>query len=279
MEVVLLTVTLASLATAIGTSFLAWRVMRADRLRSEARIAALAADLGMDDRERPERLRPQAAAVSAPVIPAPVSAPIIPATVSSAPDLDLSIADETAPASDGMFAVRPRGRSTARVVAGVGIAAAIVALVIGTLVLTSDRSTSAHARRPAAAAAPAPAATTAADVPLALIALGHEREKDRLTVRGVVRGTATAASDPLTAVVLLFNREGSEIGSGRAEVAPAGPDPAGDRTFVITVPSAGDVGRYRISFRSADHVVPHVDRRAQPGTAKQAVLNVANSQF
>ena len=278
MEVVLLTVTLASLATAIGTSVLAWRVMRADRLRSEARIAALAADLGMNDREGPERLRPQAA-VSARVIPAPVSAPIIPAPVSSSPDLDLSIADETEPASDEMFAVRPRGRSMPRVVAGVGIAAAIVALVIGTLVLTSDRSTSEHARRPAAAAAPAPAATTTADVPLELIALGHEREKDRLTVRGVVRGTKPAASDPLTAVVLLFNREGSEIGSGRAEVAPAGPDPAGDRTFVITVPSAGDVGRYRISFRSADHVVPHVDRRAQPGTAKQAVLNVANSQF
>ena len=271
MEVVLLTVTLASLATAIGTSVLAWRVMRAERLRSEARIASLAADLGIDDREHPtaaERPQPQAAPVPAPTI----AAPVIPAR-----EIDLSIADEPIPASEGMFAVQPRGRSIPRVVAGVGIAAAIVALVLGTLVLTSDRSTSAHARRPAAA--PAAAATTTAEVPLELIALGHEREKDRLTVRGVVRGTATAASDPLTAVVLLFNREGSEIGSGRADVAPAGPDPAADRTFVITVLSAGDVGRYRISFRSADHVVPHVDRRAQPGTVKQAVLNVANSQF
>jgi hypothetical protein len=125
----------------------------------------------------------------------------------------------------------------------------------------------------------APAAATTAEVPLELIALGHEREKDRLTVRGVVRSSASASSNPLTAVVLLFNREGSEIGSGRAEVGPAGPDPAAERRFVITVPSAGDVGRYRISFRSADHVVPHVDRRAQPGTAKPAVLNVANSQF
>ena len=266
MEVVLLTVTLASLATAIGTSVLAWRVMRAERLRSEARIAALAADLGIGDQERPERMRPQAV----PVIPAPV----IPAA-----EIDLSMADEMVTASAGMFAVRPRSRSMPRVVAGVGIAAAIVALVIGTLVMTSD-STSTHARRPATAAAAAPtAAATTTEVPLELIALGHEREKDGLTVRGVVRGAATSAGVPLTAVVLLFNREGSEIGSGRAEVAPAGPDPAGERTFVITVPSAGDVGRYRISFRSADHVVPHVDRRAQPGTAKQAVLNVANSQF
>jgi hypothetical protein len=273
MEVVLLTVTLASLATAIGTSVLAWRVMRAERLRSEARIAALAADLGLGDRDRQsraERAQPQTAPVPAPVFPAPV----IPAA-----EIDLSLADETVAASEGMFAVRPRGRSIPRVVAGVGIAAAVAVLVIGTLVLTSDRSTSAHARRAAAAAAAAATATaTTAEVPLDLIALGHEREKDRLTVRGVVRGASSASSDPLTAVVLLFNREGNEIGTGRAEVAPAGPDPAGERTFVITVPSSGDVGRYRISFRSADHVVPHVDRRAQPGTAKQAVLNVANSQ-
>ena len=269
MEVVLLTVTLASLATAIGTSVLAWRVMRAERLRSEARIAALAADLGLGGQERPERPRPQAA---------PVATPVTPAVIHAA-EIDLSMADETVTASEGMFEVRPRGRSMPRVVAGVGIAAALVALVIGTIVMTSD-STSTHARRPATAAAAAPAAAaTTTEVPLELIALGHEREKDRLTVRGVVRGAATAAGVPLTAVVLLFNREGSEIGSGRADVAPAGPDPAGERTFVITVPSAGDVGRYRISFRSADHVVPHVDRRAQPGTARQAVLNVANSQF
>ena len=271
MEVVLLTVTLVSLATAIGTSVLAWRVVRSERLRSEARIAALAADLANDDRERPiraERPQPQAWTVPAAVIPPPVS-PV--------PDLELPIADPAVTAPQGMFAVRTRGRSMPRVVAGVGVAAAIVVLVIGTLVLSSDRSTSAHVQRPRPV--PASASTsTATEVPLELIALGHEREKDRLTVRGVVRGATTAATGPLTAVVLLFNREGSEIGSGRAEVAPAGPDPSGERPFVITVPSAGDVGRYRISFRSDDHVVPHVDRRAQPGTAKPAVLNVANSQ-
>jgi hypothetical protein len=278
MEVVLLTVTLASLATAIGTSFLAWRVMRAERLRSEARIAALAADLGLDESERPMRAeRPQPEAT-------PVAAPVM-ASVIPAPEVELPLGDATVNASQGMFAVRPRGRSMPRVVAGVGVAAAVVALVIGTLVMTSDRSTSTQAKpqaAPTAATAPAQAvASTSAtsEVPLELIALGHEREKDRLTVRGVVRGTSTAESRPLTAVVLLFNRDGSEIGSGRAEVGPAAPGQAGERPFVISVPSAGEVGRYRISFRSDDHVVPHVDRRTQPGIAKPAVLNVASSQF
>ena len=274
MEAVLLTVTLVSLATAIGTSFLTWRVMHTERLRSDARIAALAADLDADHREWPvrsERPQPKATPLPAPAIAAPAIQP----------EIELRIADAADADSQGMFADRPRSRSMARVVAGIGVAAAIVALVIGTLVMKSDRSTSsrstpAQTRHPVATPA---AATAAAEVPLELIALGHEREKDRLTVRGVVRGAATAAGGPLTAVVLLFNRQGSEIGSGRAVVAPAGSDPAAERTFVITVPSAGDVGRYRISFRSDDHIVPHVDKRTQPGTAASGVLNVANSQY
>lgn len=274
MEAVLLAVTLVSLATAIGTSFLAWRVMQAERLRSEARIAALAAELDTDNRERPVRSeRPQPKAT-------PFPAPAI-ATPAIQPEFELPIADAAVPDSQGMFAEPPRGRSMARVVAGVGVAAAIVVLVIGTLVMRSDRSASGRSR-PAQArhSVAAPVATApSAEVPLELIALGHEREKDRLTVRGVVRGAATADGGPLTAVVLLFNRQGSEIGSGRADVAPAGSDPAGERTFVITVPSVGDVGRYRISFRSDDHIVPHVDKRSPAGIVKPAVLNVANSQF
>ena len=256
MEAVLLAVTLMSLAIAVGASGLAFRVMRAERLRSEARIAALAADLGVDD-ERP--IRAEQPAIDVPIV-----------------DRAVPIVDEIPATAQGMFAVRQRGRSASRVLAGVSVAATIVALVIGSLVMTSSRKTAARFAR---AAAPAASTTTPAEVPLELMALGHEREADRLTVRGVVRGTPTAGKGPLTAVVLLFNRQGTEIGSGRTEVPPAGPDPASERTFVVTVPSAGDVGRYRISFRSDDHVVPHVDRRTQPGTAASGVLNVAKSQL
>src|SRR5262245_2333655 len=139
MEAVLLTVTLMSLATAIGSSFLAWRVMHAERLRSEARIAALAADLDADHRERPVRLerpQPKATPLPAPAIAAPAIQPEIELRLDDAADAD----------SQGMFADRPRGRSMTRVVAGIGVAAAIVALVIGTLVMASDRSTSSRSR-------------------------------------------------------------------------------------------------------------------------------------
>jgi hypothetical protein len=37
--------------------------------------------------------------------------------------------------------------------------------------------------------------------------------------------------------------------------------PGSETAFVVTVPHANEVGRYRVSFRSDDRVVPHVDRR------------------
>ena len=40
-----------------------------------------------------------------------------------------------------------------------------------------------------------------------------------------------------------------------------------EATFVVTVPGAGAVDRYRVSFRTDDRIVPHVDRRA-PAQAK-----------
>ena len=242
MEAVLLAVTLLSLATALGASVLAWRVMRNERLRSEARIAALAADLGIEEDERPIRT---------------------PRHAEPAPAVEIRTVDEPVVAAAGMFTPTERAeRSGFRFAAGVGVAALLAAAVIGTLVLTS-RGKTAVPQEPAKAAA-APAAT---EVPLELIALGHEREADRLTVRGVVRGAAPQpAQSPLTAVVLLFDREGTLIGTGRSAVQSGDVNPSGERTFVVTVSSAGNVGRYRVSFRSDDQIVPHVDRRAQPGT-------------
>jgi hypothetical protein len=65
----------------------------------------------------------------------------------------------------------------------------------------------------------------------------------------------------LTAVVLLFNHDGGFVASGRAAVQAPKLDPGGETTFVITIPGVADVGRYRVSFRIEDRVVPHVDVR------------------
>ncbi len=81
-------------------------------------------------------------------------------------------------------------------------------------------------------------------------------------MRGVVRNPRTGvALDGLTAVVFLFARDGGFIASGRATVDAAPLAPGRESTFVFTVPGAADVSRFRVSFRTDDRVVPHVDKR------------------
>jgi hypothetical protein len=45
--------------------------------------------------------------------------------------------------------------------------------------------------------------------------------------------------------------------------------PGDESPFSISVPQAGPVARYRVSFRTEDRVVPHADRR-EPAVAAAA---------
>jgi hypothetical protein len=99
-------------------------------------------------------------------------------------------------------------------------------------------------------------------LPLELVALGHEREADRFTIRGIVRNPPSGGEvSGLTAVVFLFNRDGGFIASGRASIEAAALTPGAESPFVVTVAETADVGRYRVSFRTDGGAVPHVDRR------------------
>ena len=223
----LLLVTVISIALASVMGLVAWRIAGEERRRSEARIAALAAEIH--------------------------GVPSGPSRI----DLDFTPGAAASSASD-MFAaasqVQEGRRWPAVVAAGVFVVATAGALVI---VLSGGSNGTTHASNQ-----PVPAATPAAALPLELVALGHERDGDRLVVRGVVRNPASgAAIDRLTAVVFLFNREGGFLTSGRVMIDPSTLRPGGESIFVVTVPGAGEVGRYRVSFRSDDRIVPHVDRR------------------
>jgi hypothetical protein len=242
MEIILLALTLISLTVAIAVSVFAWQLMRADRLRSEARIAALAAAIGDDDRTVATTDTEQTAVTELPL---------------------REEAPSTVPLSAGIFGGAPPSRRGFRLVAATGAGAVVAATVIGVLVVTSGgREASAPAAAARGATPAEPAGVAATSVALELVALGHEREADRLTVRGVVRnGSATTAVGQLTAVVLLFNRDGGFVASGRADVDGAAVAPGAERTFVVSVPTGAEVARYRVSFRRDDHVVPHVDRR------------------
>ena len=141
--------------------------------------------------------------------------------------------------------------------------AAAVAVVVGRS-SGHDLTPAGVNRQSGNAAAQAATPNPPAAVPLELVALGHERDGDRLTVRGVIRNPSAGAEvRGLTAVVFLFKDDGGFVGSGRAVIASPALVPGGESAFVVTMAGATDVARYRVSFRTEDRVVPHVDRRDQ----------------
>ncbi len=201
MEITLIVVTALSLAIAGAMSILAWRVAGEERRRSEARVAALAADIRSSD--------------------------VDPPLVTAVPD----VAD--APTSGNMFTyiqpVTALPRLATVILAGVLVVGAGAALLVA-LGRSGDVAANSVAK-PAAGAAESQAAvppTTARA--LELVALGHERDRDRLTVRGIVRNPASGSPlNQLTAVVLVYDRAGGFLTTGRALVQVPSLGPGGER--------------------------------------------------
>jgi len=152
---------------------------------------------------------------------------------------------------DGPSLLEPAPRAVP-IAALVAVAAAIAFAILAGM--SRYRAESAEPARPAAA--------VSADQALQLLSLNHERADDRITIRGVVRNPPRGSEvDHLTAVVLLFNQQGGFLTSGRSPIESAALQPGTEAQFVVTVPGVTDVGKYRVSFRTDDRVVPHVDRR------------------
>jgi len=96
---------------------------------------------------------------------------------------------------------------------------------------------------------------------LELLSMRHVREADALTVTGLVRNGGSGSADRLIAVVFAFDRSGNFLASGRAPIDFLSLAPGDESPFKVSVPNAGEVGRYRVSFRTEAGVVKHVDRR------------------
>jgi hypothetical protein len=254
----LLIVTVVSFLVALVMSVVAWRAAREERRRSEARVSALAADIYSDDLE----LRDDAPS-------APSIAPRPQASMFLEPTSATAAPDDHAGAPDGLFgsAAQPTERGPrVAIVGGVAVLVGAIALVVLMLSGGSHQAPGGQARRGDIVDTPAVENTSTVEkpgaTPLELVALGHDRDGDRLTVRGIVRNPVSGgAVDRLTAVVFMFDRDGGFLGSGRATVETPALGPGGESTFVVTVPGAASVGRYRVSFRTDDRIVPHVDRR------------------
>jgi len=231
----LLIATLISTTLAIVMSVIAWRATADQRRRSDARVAALAQAIhGANDRL--DTFRP----------------------VELLDELDrLDREDER-----GLFAIpaEPSGSRYAVALAAAGFVVASVAAAA--IVFSGESGTNAPAQPAAAPGTTSAPAAAPASAPLELISLTHEREGGTLTIRGVVRNPeAGVETDRLTAVVMLFDRDGGFVASGRATVDAPSLIPGGEAPFVVTVPAAGQIGRYRVSFRAGDRIVSHVDKR------------------
>ena len=127
-----------------------------------------------------------------------------------------------------------------------------------------------------AAASPTPthrdAAATSAPAPLELMSMRHQRQGTTLTVSGLVRNPSQGvAMNSVTAVVFAFDRNGAFLASGRAALDFSTLAPGEESPFVVNVPNVSDVARYRVTFRSGNGVVRHIDKRGNQVQLAQAV--------
>ena len=248
MDAILIITTILSLTLAAIMSLVAWRLTREERRRSEARVAALAVEIHSAE-------PPRAIANDLPFGDAPVGV---------AMSSDLFAAAQPASSGSRLAAVIALGVF----VAGSGAALAVVlssgsrgvAQVLAGSGSPGRRSFSEGGSR--TLRTDTTSRTPPTDAPLELVALGHEQNADRLTVRGSVRNPPSGRdAGRLTAVVFVFNRDGGFLAGGRAAIDASTLAPGAQSPFVVTVPGAGDVDHYRVSFRIDEGVVPHVDRR------------------
>lgn len=278
MDPVLTAVAALSLLMAIGMGFLVARLLREDRERSNARVAALSA-MATD---------PAAGAID------PVARPIPAATILRGrhedleiragrerdPDLEIRPRPERGPQErvevetwarperapqervegPDLFTEQHRSSPWGPRLAVIGALAAVIAAIgFAAVSLGSGRADGTPAANTTAQSAPAPEIH-----PLELLSLRYAQQAQNLTITGLVQNPRTAP--PLSRVVataFVFGPGGALLASGKAPLDFTTLAPGDESPFVIAVPVTGEVARYRIGFRSEDgRVIAHVDKRA-----------------
>jgi hypothetical protein len=256
MDTLLLGITVVSLVVALVMSVTAWRLMREEKQRSAARIAALAwaaaddqpvmIDLPIAERKiEPARAPWKPAGVQAVAEPAPVMT----SSVSHA---------------SGFLGVAPQQSDSGNRQKSLAVAAVVffACLAGGTAWVMS-----------------APEGTTAVAVgpnsPLELVSLSHARQNEKLAVSGLVRNPVSGKPvERLSAVVFLFDRAGTFVTSSKAHVDFLKLGAGDESPFVVSIDAPATVSRYRVSFRTDEGVVPHIDRRGEspaPAEGEQAI--------
>jgi hypothetical protein len=237
--------TLLSTAVALGASFVAWRYAKEDRLRSEARVAALAAAITADPRGATDAVPQMTARAAA-------------RPAEKRPDRDdwhdLPLGhvhtdpQDTRHAAD-LFASAQLGTTKWRLRPALAIAAIAAITVMGTLLIASRSERTAAVETPAA--------------PLELLALRHTQEDGTTTITGLVRNpSGGAVMERATAVAFFFDASGTFLASARAPLDFTRLAAGEESSFHVSLATPPGASRYRVSFRYAEGgLVPHVDRR------------------
>lgn len=274
METMLIVVTVVSLGVALVTSVMAWRAAQKQTRLSAARVAALAAAAATPDAPAPSQATaPQDTPGS------PWRTPVhdgghaelasfasegrraAPATPAVAPAIP---AADTVAVHAGFLGSEPAVRGDSSHQRWLASAAAILAIVLGSIVYARmsgpTQATTAQAQ--------------AAESPLELLSLRHEREGVNLAVAGLVRNPPTGAMiERVTAMVYLFDAQGTFVTSARAPIDFLKLTAGDESPFVVKVAAPQTVARYRVSFRTEDGTLPHVDRRGDQSVAAPVALS------
>jgi hypothetical protein len=235
MDFLLVVLTILSLAAAAGFAVVAWRLHSEERQRSAARVAALSSALDaldtLDDFDAP--IATDAAEGTETAVPARNNTPVPVAS---------------------MFRMEPGASVQGRPLIKAAVVG-VMAVVVVVAAAMGNRSTGAAASSSTVAAAKAP---------LELMSMRHTREGTTLTVTGLVRNPPGGAeARRVTAVVFAFDAKGGFTASGRAPLDFIVLEPGDESPFVVTIPNVTEVAKYRVSFRTDDGMMRHVDRRAE----------------
>jgi hypothetical protein len=219
----MLTITLASLVVAAASGCIAWRSIRREHLRAEARVASLASAIDSS--------------------PARDNSALDDAFEWFGPEEDPTAPVATIFEEDAHPAAQRRPLLTAA--AGLAVVLAVVVLIA----MTGNRYDAAQ-----------PPVVSPRVESLELLSLRAAREGASLAVTGVVRNRADEPLNAITAIVSAMDAQGRAIGSGSVPLAAL--SPGHESRFVVTIARASGVARYRVSFRGATGVLRHLDRRA-----------------
>ena len=227
-------VTILALLMTIAMGMVTSRLVREERRRSAARLAALTTELkrhGSDTQPSTETTESSVMAGDAKgVLPTELFGP-------------------RAEPTDGYL----------RRAAGIAVAGLVLVAVISTALVVSPGDSEADA------------GTDANRTPVELLALAHEQQDGSLAITGTVRNPLDGPDERrLSVLAMAFDDTGTMVARGRAPLALERLAPGTESAFVVSLPTE-HASRFRISFVVDDTTVPHLDRRvaAPVGTTIQ----------